>query len=62
MCHDLGKDIKEGSVLTLIHETERTGSTPIEYRSCVDGIFMGRHFPCLIKPGDFLAKIAAKID
>jgi hypothetical protein len=55
-------EVKEGDLIAVIHDAQRTGSTPIEYRSKIDGIFMGRHFPCLIKPGDFLAVIALKVD
>ena len=62
MCNDLGTEVKEGDLIAVVHDTERTGSTPVEYRSKVDGIFMGRHFPCLIKPGDFLAVIALTVE
>ena len=61
MCNDLGVEVKEGDLIAVIHDAERTGSAPVEYRSKVDGIFMGRHFPCLIKPGDFLAVIALTV-
>jgi len=62
MCNNLGDEVKEGDLIGVIHDTERTGAPPVEYRSKVDGIFMGRHYPCLIKPGDFLAVIALKVD
>ena len=53
MRHDLGAKINAGDILAVIHDTDRTGTAPVECRSKVDGIFMGRHFPCLIRPGDF---------
>ena len=62
MRHDLGAKINAGDILALIHDTDRTGTAPVECRSKVDGIFMGRHFPCLIRPGDFLAVIATIVD
>jgi len=62
MCNDLGTEVKEGDLIAVIYDAERTGSAPVEYRSKVDGIFMGRHFPCLIKPGDFLAVIALTVE
>ena len=62
MCNNLGDGVREGDLIGVIHDTERTGAPPVEYRSKVDGIFMGRHYPCLIKPGDFLAVIALKVD
>ena len=62
MRHDLGAKINAGDILAVIHDTDRTGTAPVECRSKVDGIFMGRHFPCLIRPGDFLAVIATIVD
>ena len=62
MCNDLGAEVKEGDLIAVIHDAGRTGSAPVEYRSKVDGIFMGRHFPCLIKSGDFLAVIALTVE
>ena len=62
MRHDLGAKINAGDILAVIHDTDRTDTAPVECRSKVDGIFMGRHFPCLIRPGDFLAVIATIVD
>ena len=62
MRHDLGATIKKGDLLAVIYDTDRTGTEPVEYHAKVDGLFMGRHFPCLIRPGDFLAVIAATGD
>ncbi len=58
MCHDLGATVRRGDVMARIYDIERTGGAPVEYQARVDGIFMGRHFPGLIKPGDFLAVVA----
>ena len=62
MCYDLGAQIREGDLLAVIHEPDRTGTAPVEYRSKVDGLFMSRHFLSLIRPGDFLAVVAATVD
>lgn len=62
MCRDLGAQIKEGDLIARIYDIERTGQAPVDYHARVDGIFMGKHFPGLIKPGDFLAVIAQAAD
>jgi len=49
-------------VIAVIHDTERTGTAPVEYHAKVDGILVGRHYPCLTKPGDNLAVVALKGD
>jgi len=62
MCRDLGAQIEEGDLIARIYDIERTGQAPVDYHARVDGIFMGKHFPGLIKPGDFLAVIAQAAD
>jgi len=57
MQFNLGDPIAKGDVIALIHDVERTGAKPVEYRAEVGGILVGRHFPCLTKPGDNLAVI-----
>ena len=57
-CVKLGDPVKTGDLIARIHTTERTGSAPVEYRAASDGIIMGRHFPSLIKIGDFMNVIA----
>ena len=60
MCIDLGAELTAGDLIALIHNIERTGSVPVEYRSTIDGMLAGRHYPALIQPGDNLAVIAIR--
>lgn len=57
MRFDLGDSVNEGDVIAHIHDVERTGARPIEYRAKITGILVGRHYPCLITLGDNLAVI-----
>jgi len=61
-CFDLGDPVKSGDLLARIYSTERSGSEPVEYRAKSAGIIMGRHFPSLIKIGDFMNVIARVVD
>ena len=60
MCVDLGSDVKNGEVIALVHDIERTGTQPVEYKATMDGVLAGRHYPSLTQPGDNLAVIAIK--
>ena len=60
MCVDLGSDVKNGEVIALVHDIERTGTQPVEYKATIDGVLAGRHYPSLTQPGDNLAVIAIK--
>ncbi|WP_208247478.1 N(2)-acetyl-L-2,4-diaminobutanoate deacetylase DoeB (plasmid) [Rhizobium sp. T1470] len=55
---DLGDAVKKGDVIARIYPVGRTGETPVELRSKMDGILTARHFPGLIKTGDCAAVIA----
>ena len=57
---DLGADVKNGEVIALVHDIERTGTQPVEYKATIDGVLAGRHYPSLTQPGDNLAVIAIK--
>lgn len=59
---DLGEAVTAGEVIAVVHDVERTGVAPVEYRSAIDGILAGRHYPCLTRPGDNLAVVAVKVD
>ena len=61
-CVGLGDRVKSGDLIARIHATERTGTAAVEYRAASDGIVMGRHFPSLIKIGDFMNVIARAVD
>ena len=58
MSVDLGQPVRKGDLLGRVHTIERTGVAPAEYRSAMDGILAGRHYPGLIGMGDMLAMIA----
>jgi N-alpha-acetyl-L-2,4-diaminobutyrate deacetylase len=55
---ELGDSVQKGDLIAQIYSTERTGTSPVEYHAASDGIIMGRHYPSLIKIGDFMNVIA----
>ena len=55
---DLGSFVDEGDILARVWPLDRTGINPIEYRARRQGMLAGRHFPGLVKAGDFMAVIA----
>ena len=57
-CVKLGDPVSKGDLLARVYNIERNGLDPVEYRSESDGIILGRHFPSLIKTGDFMNVIA----
>jgi N-alpha-acetyl-L-2,4-diaminobutyrate deacetylase len=57
-CVALGDPVNKGDLIARVYSTERSGVMPIEYHAGSDGIIMGRHFPSLIKIGDFMNVIA----
>jgi N-alpha-acetyl-L-2,4-diaminobutyrate deacetylase len=57
-CVKLGDPVKTGDLIARVYATERTGSAAVEYTATSDGIILGRHFPSLIKIGDFMNVIA----
>ena len=58
MCRDLGDFVSEGEVVARIHDVQRTGSVPFEYRAGRSGLLAARHFPGLVRIGDTLAVVA----
>jgi len=58
MCADLGVSVRAGQVIARVHPADRTGVTPIDYHAGIDGVLVGRHFPGLVKMGDFLSLVA----
>ena len=60
-CVGLGDPVKKGDLIALVHSTERTGSKPVKYLAESDGIIVGRHYPSLVKIGDFMNVIAKVI-
>ena len=62
MCVDLGEEVKNGEVIALVYDINRTGSQPVEYTATIDGVLVGRHYPSLTQPGDNLAVIAIRVE
>jgi N-alpha-acetyl-L-2,4-diaminobutyrate deacetylase len=58
MCRDLGDIVAEGDVLARVHDIERTGAAPVEYRARRAGLLAARHFPGLVQTGDTVAVVA----
>ena len=58
LCVNLGDPVSKGDLIALVHSTERTGEKPVKYLAQSDGIIVGRHYPSLIKIGDFMNVIA----
>ncbi len=59
---DLGESVEKNQIIARIWPADRTGSTPLDYRSPMDGMLAGRHFPGLIKMGDCLAVVGVPVD
>lgn len=57
---DLGEQVSQGDVIARVWSTERNGQEPIAYHAKRSGLLCGRHFPGLVKSGDFLAMIAVE--
>jgi N-alpha-acetyl-L-2,4-diaminobutyrate deacetylase len=57
-CFDLEEQVNIGDIVARIWPLDRTGEAPEEYQAQLSGILAGRHFPGIIKTGDFLALIA----
>lgn len=57
-CFNLEDNINAGDIIARVWPLDRTGIAPHEYKAQASGILAARHFPGLIKTGDFLALIA----
>jgi N-alpha-acetyl-L-2,4-diaminobutyrate deacetylase len=55
---DLGAAVRKGDIVARVHNLERTGAPPVEYRAKLDGILAGRHFPGLVQTGDTIGVVA----
>ena len=58
LCVDLGEAVRSGDLLAKVHDPDRTGRAPVEYRAGMDGLLAGRHFPGLVQMGDPIAILA----
>ncbi len=61
MLADLGQEVRAGDAVAQVHSLTEPDAEPVVYRSRHDGLVIGRHFPGLIKQGDFLALIASPL-
>ena len=61
-CVGLGDRVKKGDLIARIYSTERSGVLPVEYHAGCEGLILGRHFPSLIKIGDFMNIIARVVE
>ena len=57
-CVGLGDRVSKGDLIARVYSTERTGVEPVKYFAESDGMIVGRHFPSLIRIGDFMNVIA----
>jgi len=58
---DLEATVETGDAIARVWPVDRTGEAPINYVAKTSGILVARHFPGLIKTGDFMALIAKVI-
>lgn len=58
---DLEDPIEIGDVIASVWPVDRTGEPPIDYVAETSGILVARHFPGLVKTGDFIALVAKVI-
>ncbi|MBB4277615.1 N(2)-acetyl-L-2,4-diaminobutanoate deacetylase DoeB [Rhizobium mongolense] len=58
MLTDLGQSVNDGDAIAQIHSLTQMDAAPVVYRAKRHGVVIGRHFPGLIKQGDFVALIA----
>ena len=59
---DLGEPVEAGQVLSRIHSVGRTGGAPRDIRAKMSGMLAARHFAGLVKAGDCVSVIAARVD
>ncbi|MEM5400165.1 MULTISPECIES: N(2)-acetyl-L-2,4-diaminobutanoate deacetylase DoeB [Paraburkholderia] len=62
MCRDLGDTVEAGEVLARVHDIDRTGARPVEYRAQRGGLLAARHFPGLVQAGDTVAVVADVVE
>jgi N2-acetyl-L-2,4-diaminobutanoate deacetylase len=62
MCRDLGETVEAGELLARVHDIDRTGARPVEYRAQRGGLLAARHFPGLVQAGDTVAVVADVVE
>ncbi len=58
---DLGQPVTKGDTIARVWSCERNGEEPVVYHAKRSGILCGRHFPGLVKIGDFMAMVAVPV-
>lgn len=58
---DLGEEAVVGETIARVWPINKTGHSPAQILANRDGLLVGRHFPGLIKTGDFAGLIAVEI-
>lgn len=56
---DIGVEVAAGQPIAQIHDPEKPAKPPTVYRAAHGGLFLGRHAPGLVRPGDCLAVLAS---
>lgn len=59
---DLGDEVTKGQPIARIYPVTRTGVTPVTVTVNRSGLFMARHFPGIVKPGDCVAVVGLEIE
>ena len=59
---DLGDAVEPGQPLARIFPVTRTGLAPVTVHAKRSGLFMARHFPGIVKPGDCVAVIGVEME
>lgn len=54
----LGEFVRKGDRIAQVHSLTEPEADPVVYHAKSSGVLIGRHFPGLIKQGDFLALVA----
>lgn len=58
---DLGDGVTQGQPIARIFPVSRTGLAPVTVSAGRSGLFMARHFPGIVKPGDCVAVIGVEV-
>lgn len=59
---DLGDQVTKGQPIARIYPVTRTGVAPVTVPVNRSGLFMARHFPGIVKPGDCVAVVGVEIE
>jgi N-alpha-acetyl-L-2,4-diaminobutyrate deacetylase len=57
---EIGNEVQTGDLIAKVWRLDRNGEKPVHYHAGRSGILIARHFPGLVKTGDFIAAIAVR--